>query len=281
MHLEREKQKRFLHCVMLEKEGKFDEAIREYQRLIEELGGEKEFFINLGSLYAKKELFDDALHCFTSALQYGDDYLVHFNIASVLYRQGNYNKAVEHLKLSRTMKPDFSLANLVLGLCFSRMNKMQMAQHCFEEVLNESPDNMVALTALSVISFQKGEFSKAIKYVDRILQNDPNNREVKKLCAKILYRMEKHDEFGRTIKEIKTESSEYLNFDKFIQSIPIDLFTDKYGTLNQKIAHLKREIDKDKGISRLISLSLCYLFKGETDEAIDVLVEARKKNVRH
>ncbi|MCX7678521.1 MAG: tetratricopeptide repeat protein [Spirochaetes bacterium] len=277
----REKQQWFDRCVALEKEGKIDEAIDAYELLIAEFGGAKEIFINLGALYARKCRYDDALRSFMSALQHGEDCLTHYNIGAVLYRLRNFEKAIPHLRSAVNLNPQFVLAILVMGLCYSRINDVISARECFEKVLEFWPNNLVALTALALIHFQVQEFRKAMEYVDAVLRLDSANQEMQKFRAKILYRMKNYNEYVHAIKKIKNISREYLIFDEFVQTLPLDLFTDKYGNINQKIDQLKKEVHEKQDASRMISLSLCHLLKGETDEAIEWLVEASRRNVIH
>ncbi len=279
MSPEEEKKQRFARCVALEREGRLEESIREYEKLIADLGGAKEIFVNLGAVYAKKEKMDDAMRCFESAHKYGEDYIVDFNMGSVLYKQGHYREAIVHLRRCKRIKADFALASLVMGLCYSRLNEKHAAKRCFEEVLKSWKDNVVALTALAIIAFQEGEFQKALECTDKIAAAEPENKDILHLRAKILYRMERFGEYADAIKEIKKSSKGFKNFDMFIQSIPVDVYTDGYGRIDQKIESLKEKAMADGTASSLISLSLCHLFKGDTDRAIDCLVEARRRGL--
>lgn len=279
MHPEEEKKQRFERCVALEKEGKLEESIREYEELIADLGGAKEIFVNLGALYAKKEKMEDAMRCFESARKYGEDHIVDFNMGSVLYKQGQYKKAIIYFRHSKRMRADFALASLVMGLCYSRLNETHAAKRCFEDVLKLWPENLVALTALAIISFQSGEFKKALECVDKVAVIEPENKEVLQLKAKILYRMERFGEYADTMKEVKKYSNGFKNFDQFIQSIPVDVYTDRYGRIDKKIESLKEKATTDGTASNFISLSLCHLFKGDTDQAIECLVEARRRGL--
>jgi tetratricopeptide (TPR) repeat protein len=277
MQPEQEKKSRFERCVALEKEGKLAEAVREYESLIADLGGAKEICVNLGAVHARMGNLEEAMRCFANSLNYGEDYLVNFNMGSVLYKQGQFQKAILYLRRARKMNPDFALAPLVMGLCYSRMNERHAACRCFDDVLKIWPENIVALTALAVMAFQSGEFQKAHEYVQKILELNPDSREIKKLHAKVLYQMGKYDQFADAIKEEKSLSDGYLNYEKFIQSIPIEIYTDKYGSIDQKIEYLREKAKDDPTASSLVSLSLCHLFNGDTDQAIDCLVEARRR----
>jgi len=57
----------------------------------------------------------------------------------------------------------------------------------------------------------------------------------------------------------------------------VETLTDRFGTIDDKIQSLNEKVFADS--SSLISLSLCHLFKGETDAAIDYLFKFKKKAV--
>ena len=252
-------------------------AIETYINLVRDTGGFKEAYINLGSLHARMDQMEEAMQCYNRALEHGEDHILYFNIGSIYYKQRNFKKAIINLSRSRKLKTDFALAPLVMGLSYSRLKSSKPAENCFTDVLKIWPDNLIALTALSILHFQSGQLSDAMKFVDRILVLDNLNEGIRKLRARILHRQGRSNEYAGEIKMIKQSSKEFLLFDDFIKSIPVDVYSDKYGTIDEKIENLREKSRENPGPSNLISLSLCHLLKGDTDIAIDFLLEAEKR----
>jgi tetratricopeptide (TPR) repeat protein len=186
----------------------------------------------------------------------------------------DYSKALKNLNLSSSLNNTFALSKLVVGLCHSRLNNLADAETNFLDVLKISPDNRVSLTALAIIYYNKKTYDRSLQILNRILYIDANNNKLRELKSNILLIIGRIDESAREIKILKRNSDGYTYFDEFIKSIPVDCLTDKYGTIDNKIEALKNT-NKSNG-DNLISLSLCHLFKGDTDTAIDYLFKFKK-----
>ncbi len=262
-------------ALLLEKEGNYLMAMHEYMAVIESDASNREAYLNLGSLYSRMNRLGEAMECYRKALELGDDYLVHFNMGSLLYKTGEYKQAVLALEKSRRLNGSFTLTLLVMGLSFSRMRNHAGAQACFERVLVFEAGNRVALTALAIIELDKNNYDRSLELIDRILSADTANAGARKLRADVLYRMNRLDESASEIKSLRDQEDDYRAYDDFIRSIPLEIYTDRYGTIEEKIASLGKKAapgDRDS----LLSLSLCYLLAGDSDRAIDLLFKAKK-----
>jgi len=270
----------FEACVRLEKEGKVAEAEAAYIAFIRDAGGSRETWVNLGSLYARTDRLDDAMASFERALEYGEDHVVYFNIASIHYKRRDYKRAIISLGRSKAQKGDFALASLVMGLSYSRLKNRKAAENCFRDVVKALPGNLIALTALAILYYQSGRLQGSLKLVNRILVLDTENAGIRKLRARILYRLNRLTEYAGEIKVIKDTAEEFLLFDEFIRSIPAEVFTDRYGTMDEKMRKLREKARDGADASSLVSLSLCHLLNGDTDKAVDYLMEARRRGFR-
>jgi tetratricopeptide (TPR) repeat protein len=269
-------EERLYRAVQVEKKGYYDKAVGEYLSIIRDKTDFKEAYLNLGALYSRMSELKKAVICYKKAISLGEDYLTFFNLGSVFYKNGDYKKAVLSLDRSRRLKRDFALSILVMGLCFSRLKNFKAAEACFLEVLAIQPANRVALTALAIIYVDKKKYTRSLELLNKIISLDTENKRVRKLKANVLYHLNRIDESASEIKYIKNYSDNFKCYDEFIQSIPIEIYTDKYGTIDKKIYSIQKSVKKAKERKSLITLSLCYILKGETDTAIDYLFEARK-----
>lgn len=263
---------RYHNAIALEKKGRLKEAEKEYRLILNEKGIARDVRMSLGALYAKMDRLDEALSMFQEAMDSKLDYLVQFNIGSLLYKKGKYKKAIILLEKSKEMNPHFSLTKLVMGLCFSRLDNLKAAELNFLDVLKTWPGNRVALTAMSILYYNTGRFDKALLLVQKLIEQDPDNRAVQDLKVQTLYKAGRFGEAADDLKERKTRLDGYTLYDRFIASVPVDVYTDKYGTLDEKIDKLNEKDD----VKSKVTLSLCHMLKGDTDRAIDYLFEARQ-----
>jgi tetratricopeptide (TPR) repeat protein len=268
---------RFKIAVRLEKDGHYEKAINEYLLIIHAVPKFRKAYINLGSLYSRMNRLKDAMKCYKAALSIGADYITYFNVGCIFYKTGKYIDALINLEKSIEINNKFALATLVAGLSHSRLNNLAEAENNFIEVLKTWPDNRVALTALAIIYYNENQFNKSLMMLNKILQRDADNIKIRELKSDILLKIGRIDESVSEVKVIKRKAASYKYFDEFIKAVPVETLTDKYGTIDDKIKSLNKKINKDA--SNLISLSLCYLLKGDTDTAIDYLFKYKKKPV--
>lgn len=258
----------------LEKNGDYRTAASLYISVLAKDKRHRGALVGLGSIYTRMNKLNEALKCYLKALSLSADYMTLFTIGSLYYRLGQYKKAVISLEKSRSLNPEFYLSPLVMGLSFSKLEDRKAAEKNFIEVLRINPDQKIASTALTLLYYNENRYEEAIAIIDRFAGSDTDNLALREIKSEILYRTGRFDESAEEIKSLKRVSDKYTFYDQFISSIPVESFTDKYGTLQDKISILTEKTEGDS--HGLLSLSLCYLFKGETDKAIDYLFQAKK-----
>ena len=261
-------------AVQFEKNGDALKALQEYASIIKIDKNFRDAYISMASIYSKMNKLNQAMKYYNHALSIGIDHITLFNIGCLHYRKKEYKKAVIHLEKSKKIDQKFILATLVMGLCYSKLKNIKAAKINFIAVLKVQPSHRVALTALSIIYYNEKRFDDAILLLNKLLVKDSSNILVRELKSNIHYLKGEVDESVKEIKSLKQISDGYTIYDKFISSVPIDTFTDKYGTLDEKISFLNEQLENDK--NNLIPLSLCHLLKGDTDAAIEYLFKAKK-----
>ena len=266
---------RFARAVEYEKTGEYMLALQEYLTLTKEEAPLRQALVNLGSLYSRMGEPDNAMSCYTRAVELEEDYLAWFNIGSLHYKRGDWKQSVISLEKSRRLNGAFPLAVLVMGLAYSRMGNVRAAERCFSDVLEAQPGSEVALTALAILCFDNAKYNQALDLVDRLLQIKPENAGIRKLRSKILFSIGRSGESAEMIKSFKDEDPGYRGFDTFVQSVPVEVYDDRFGSIDDKIEKLEKKVSGTEKPEDMIALSLCYLFKGDSDRAIDCLFRAR------
>jgi tetratricopeptide (TPR) repeat protein len=267
---------RFNRALEYERSGHIDMAMQEYSTILSDNMAHRDSLVNLGALYSRIEKPAEAMDCFEKALELGEDYLIHFNIGSLHYKSGHYKKAVLALDRSRKFNRGGLLPVLVMGLSFSRLKNYRAADICFTSVLNRWPDNRVALTALAIVSFEKKEYERALHLLDRIIASGTDNSTIRKFRSNVLYHLGRLEESARELKSVKSTRDEFRRFDDYARSLSAEVYTDKYGSIESKIASLEAHASDAADRDVYIALSFCHLLKGDSDKAVDCLYMARK-----
>ena len=269
--------KKFKNAVQLERKGDYSQAMLEYFSIIE---GDKNYrgaYLNIGSLYSRMNRLKDAMKFYKKALSLKKDYVTFFNIGSIFYKTNEMKNAIINLEKSKYLNGSFVLSSLVLGLSFSKLSNYKAAETNFINVLKIMPNNRVALTALAILFYNQDKYEKSIKLLNKLITLNSSNIKIRELKSNILFKTGKIDESVVEIKSIKKISDGYKYYDEYIKSVPVEAYTDRYGTINEKISILEESASNDK--NSLISLSLCHLFKGETDKAIEYLFQVKKQSM--
>jgi len=264
----------FNRAMALEKGGDLKAAADLYLSILSRDKTHRRSYINLGSLYSRKGKLQDAVRCFQRALALGPDYMAHFNLGCVYYKMSQFKKAVMHLEKCRTLKEDFHHAPLLMGLCYSKLKNTKAAETNFLEVLNGDPSQRIAATALAILYHNQKRHKEAMGLLERLTEKDQESAAILEIKSEIFYETGRIDESVREIKSLRKVSDGYAYYDTFISTIPVEVFTDKYGTLDDKIEALQGKNGNDS--QNLISLSLCYLLKGDSEKAIDLLFQVKK-----
>jgi tetratricopeptide (TPR) repeat protein len=265
---------KFNTAIQYEKNGDFTSALNEYMAVLKTEPTFRHAYINLGSLYSRMNKLQEAIKCYEAALSLGHDDITFFNMGCILYKLGNYTDALSNFSHSILLNDNFALSKLVAGLCHSRLNNLKDAEKYFTRVLQIWPENRVAMTALAIIYFNSERFSLSLQLLNLLLRRDAENIKMRELKSDILLKLGHIDESLSEIKTLLKKSDGYRYFDEFVKSIPVETFTDKYGTLDDKIKNLNEKIFNDK--NSIISLSLCHLFNGDTDSALNYLYKIKK-----
>lgn len=256
--------------------GDISGALNQYHDIIKTDRSNRDAYVHLATIYSRLGRYDDAIESYTRALTLKKDYITFFNIGSLYYKKNEYKKAILFLEKAKQLNGNFILSFQVMGLCYSQLNNLRAAEKNFCDVLNIWPANRVALTALAIMYYNQQKFDESLELLDRLIALDDSNAKIRELKRAIHERTGELTHSLAEIKKIKNTSSGYRLFDEFIKSIPVEVYADRYGTLDEKIERLTLA-DRESG--NLISLSLCHLFKGDSDSALEYLFEARRLTV--
>jgi len=228
----------------------------------------RETYLDLGIELVRLNMIDQALQSFKRANNIREDHLSLYNSASLYYKKNDFKTALIHLEKARKLAPCFTMISILAGICYSRLNNIRAAEVNFVNVLMADPANRTALTALSILYHNQGRINESLNLVNRVTTLYKPGTKLVKLKTGLIKRS------INGIYETKDKNYSKLDeYDKYIQSVPVEIFTDRYGTITEKIEKLETATDKNS--RNLISLSLCHLFSGNTDSALEYLMAAR------
>jgi len=129
----------------LYREGKYDEAIREYNRAIAINKKLAEGYLKRGFAYDDKGNYNKAIADYTSALRIKpDNYQALSNRGVTYYNKGDFNKAIADYTAALEIKPDDVYALRLRGDAYAKKGDYDRAIADWEAVLRINPDDIGA-----------------------------------------------------------------------------------------------------------------------------------------
>ncbi|MFK8267680.1 tetratricopeptide repeat protein [Capnocytophaga cynodegmi] len=130
----------------------------------------------LGKQHLVKEELNEALRCFDFAIISDDTFTgAYFEKAKVLEKLENYQKAIENYKITLTLDDASPLVYLHIGRCFEKMNDDVTAEQYYFKAVHEDPQLSKSWLTLAEFYYLRGNHSKALNYINKVLLLEDNN----------------------------------------------------------------------------------------------------------
>jgi tetratricopeptide (TPR) repeat protein len=176
-------------AVALQKAGRLQEAIAEYELALPAESNNVWFHYNFGTALQQVGRPAEAIDQWQQAIGIKPDYAeAHNNLGSALAQMGRLDEAVQHYQLAVRAKPDFVDAYYDLGNAMVRMGRAQEAVTCYEQAVRLKPDFALAYGNLGVALERAGRVQEAAQQYERALQLDPDYAEAHYNLGLVLWR---------------------------------------------------------------------------------------------
>ncbi|XP_076640372.1 protein O-mannosyl-transferase F38B6.6 [Colletes latitarsis] len=129
-----------LGVLYLEKKN-YDKALKAWESATRQRKTHRRAWTNMILLLDDLGMREDALNIAIQALQFlPDDASIHFNIANILGKAGNFVEAEVHFKNAISKNPTDSMFYTNLGVLYHRWNKLNEAEHMYKKALEIKPE---------------------------------------------------------------------------------------------------------------------------------------------
>ena len=154
--------------------GSVQEAIESYRKAGTFSPKDDQINYALGRIYSNAGYFGDAIRALSAATQANPDYAEAWRDLGLAYRRRgekmgepeDYDKAIEYLKKSITLKTDDDDTYTVIGGLYRRKGEYQRAIAHYKEAYNINPHSSYALGNIASLLWYLGEVGEASKYFD-------------------------------------------------------------------------------------------------------------------
>ncbi len=108
-------------------------------------------------------------------IPYNEDYQAELIQGKLLFMEGYPIYGASHLQSAVELLPGAVNAHYLLGMTFLAAGLEHIGEDVISQVLEMNPDHSDALLAMAGILYKRSESSLSLKYLDRLLKNEPEN----------------------------------------------------------------------------------------------------------
>jgi protein O-GlcNAc transferase len=161
------------------RQGKLDDAIDCYKKVIALTPKFAGAYHNLGNVLREKGRIDEAMACYRKAIELAPDVAVTYNnLGNVLQEKGQVDDSIEFYKKALQCDPDYMLTYLNLGIALGKKGQISRSIEYLRKALQYDPHSAIAYDSLGSAYLSQGEPNNAEDSYRRALQIDPRNSSV-------------------------------------------------------------------------------------------------------
>ena len=250
---------RMKYARTLDKLGRYDEAVEQYNSALATSKGDLEVLYALERIYLKK------------LAQTPNDAELHANIGAIKQAQGDFESALSYYGKAEQINPSNVNTRLNVGTLFQQKKDFLKAIKSYDSVLTLYPDNVQAnlykAQALSVMGNKK----EALSLYKKVLSIDPANNIAK---AEIIDVMEETLSPSEFISYLNQNSATSGTSQKALYDYAYKLH--KADKINDAIEAYSAVIKSDsKNVDAYVNLAICYASKNDYQNAEKTLLQAK------
>ncbi len=156
--------------------GYWKDNISLYQHTLQVTAGNYLILNNYGIALADQGRFAEAILEYQKALRaWPKSATAHVNWGAALAHQGRFVEAIEHYNEALKLIPDYALAHANLGRALANLGRVDEAVAHYEEALRIDPSLADVHLNLGIILIKKGEYENALQHYGMVLQLEPNS----------------------------------------------------------------------------------------------------------
>jgi tetratricopeptide (TPR) repeat protein len=255
----------------------YDNAIKEFEKSLEEEKENPELYFELATLYTEKQDYQKAIDTFNRLLKIVPDfYLAYYYLAKIEIQRNNINSAIDYLKKSIEADKRFISGWIELGELYERNNKIDEAIDVYKQALEIVPDDISVHEKLAYLYAGKDDIKKAIKEFKNVVSLDSANLDYH-LKLGIMYLEDKEyttalDEFNLIL--ISIPDSPVANYYMGLTYTEMA----QYDKSREYLSKIKPE--SELYIESIIRIGFSYKKEGKMDDAINYVMSKINEGIK-
>lgn len=173
-----ESKNQFLLGVQLYQEGQYDQAIENFESVLEENPDFAEAYYNIGMAYLKKGELDNAMARMERAIELKSDFIqAYFGLGQVYMEKGEKDKAIHIFQQAVDTAPNDASTYINLGVFYFSINEDDLAMETLLIAKDIDPASPQTYYQLGLVYTRLGELDKTIESFEKFLELAPQAPE--------------------------------------------------------------------------------------------------------
>ena len=251
---------RMKYARTLDKLGRYDEAVVQYNAALENSNGDMEVLYALERIYLKKLALTPS------------DAELNANIGAIKQAQGDFEGALSYYAKAEQINPNNVTTRLNVGTLYQQKKDYTRAIKAYDSVLTIYPDNVQANLYKAQALSEMGDKKNSLTYYKKVLTLDPSNPAAKAQIKDVLRDSMTPKEY---IAYLKQNSG-----DRTMRSMLYDYAykLHKENKTDEAITAYKAVIESDNtNVDAYVNLAICYASLNDYKNAQDILNTAKSK----
>jgi tetratricopeptide (TPR) repeat protein len=243
--------------------GRFDEAIESFHQAIQINPNSAVTLYNLGLALADKGRSDEAIENFRHAIQINPDYRDALDDLGVaLAAKGRFDEAIENFRQAIQINPNSSDALYNLGGALLHQGQLDEAIGNFRQAIRIKPNFSEALNDLGIALAAKGRFDEAIEDFRQAIRINPNFSDALNNLGGVLLHQGQFDEaIGNFRQAIQINP----NFSEALDNLGIALAA--RGRFDEAIKSYRQAIQINPNFSEALN-NLAWVLAASSDDGL-------------
>lgn len=186
----------FIEGIKLFQEGRYEEALELFLKVVERFPDHVETFYNLGVTYIRLDKIEPAIKALEKAVQIKPGTVEPYIALGECYlTRGQIDKAVSVLDQAVSVDFDNPETYFRLGLLYYKADKTENALRSFKKAIELDPEFSEAFYQAGLTTIKEGKIEEAVEYFETFLDLDPEAPEAEQVRA-ILKDLKRKEEIG-------------------------------------------------------------------------------------
>ena len=251
---------RMKYARTLDKLGRYDEAVVQYNEALVHSKGDMEVLYALERIYLRK------------LAQTPSDAELNANIGAIKQAQGDFETALSYYGKAEQINPSNVNTRLNVGTLFQQKKDYLKAIKSYDSVLTLYPDNVQANLYKAQALSEMGNKQEALSLYKKVLNLDPANTTAKAEIVGVMQEALSPEEFIAYLAQNSSDkTSQRLLYDYAVK-------LHKNNKITDAISAYKAVINSEPtNIDAYVNLAICYGAQGDYKNAQNILENAKDK----